>query len=247
MGTEVAITSTNNGGYFYGSDQVPSNDYTNPPALHLKLPTQTLAFRVANWSEGAVTQVKFSVYAKNGDATAMVRHTDGTTYNFTIQDNVNSNYPGFVHQEVLDALPGKQIHEIYFWANADWYIIDNVIIKTIIGSAPSQELIDAVATAQNVYNNKLSIYNQEVSEDYLLTNMHKLMNTSILTKKEASYFVFKGAISNQAYNKMQPIKIVNKKGDLEDIVEASDQLNLQALSKPVKKFFICYPKKMELA
>ncbi|MDG1508154.1 MAG: HD domain-containing protein [Flavobacteriaceae bacterium] len=94
---------------------------------------------------------------------------------------------------------------------------------------------------------KIEIYNQEVSEDYLLTNMHKLMNTSSLTKKEASYFVFKGAISNQAYNKLQPIKIVNKKGDLEDIVEASDQLNLQALSKPVRKFFICYPKKMELA
>lgn len=163
MGTEVAITSTNNGGYFYGSDQVPSNDYTNPPALHLKLPSQTLAFRVANWSQGAVTQVKFSVYAKNGDAIAMVRHTDGTTYNFTIQDNVNSNYPGFVHQEVLDALPGKQIHEIYFWADDDWYIIDNVIIKTIIGSAPSQELTDAVTSAQAVYNNKLSVYNQEVS------------------------------------------------------------------------------------
>ena len=163
VGTEVSITSTNNGGYFYGSDQVPSNDYTNPPALHLKLPSQTLAFRVANWSEGAVTQVKFSVYAKNGDATAMVRHTDGTTYNFTIQDNVNSNYPGFVHQEVLDALPGKQIHEIYFWANDDWYVIDNVIIKTIIGSAPSQELTDAVTSAQAVYNNKLSVYNQEVS------------------------------------------------------------------------------------
>ena len=164
VGTEVAITSTNNGGYFYGSDQVPSNDYTNPPALHLQAPSQTLAFRVANWSEGAVTQVKFSVYAKNGDATAMVRHTDGTTYNFTIQNNVNSNYPGYVHQEVLDALPGKQIHEIYFWAdNSDWYIIDNVIIKTIIGSGPSQESSDAVASAQAVYNNKLSIYNQEVS------------------------------------------------------------------------------------
>jgi hypothetical protein len=93
----------------------------------------------------------------------MVRHTDGTTYNFTIQDNVNSNYPGFVHQEVLDALPGKQIHEIYFWANDDWYVIDNVIIKTIIGSAPSQELTDAVTSAQNVYNDKLNIYNQAVS------------------------------------------------------------------------------------
>jgi hypothetical protein len=164
VGTEVAITSTNNGGYFYGSDQVPSNDYTNPPALHLQAPSQTLAFRVANWSEGAVTQVKFSVYAKNGDATAMVRHTDGTTYNFTIQNNVNSDYPGFVHQEVLDALPGKQIHEIYFWAdNNDWYIIDNVIIKTIIGSVPSQESSAAVASAQAVYNDKLNIYNQAVS------------------------------------------------------------------------------------
>ena len=73
------------------------------------------------------------------------------------------------------------------------------------------------------------------------------MISSGITKKEASYFVFKGDISNQAYNKNQPIKILNKNGNIEDIVLASDQLNLQALSKPVKKFFICYPKKMELA
>jgi len=207
VGTEVAITSTNNGGYFYGSDQVPSNDYTNPPALHLKLPSQTLAFRVANWSEGAVTQVKFSVYAKNGDATAMVRHTDGTTYNFTIQNNVNSNYPGYVHQEVLDALPGKQIHEIYFWAdNSDWYIIDNVIIKTIIGSGPSQESSDAVASAQAVYNNKLSIYNQEVSTlngyNQTLTNKtNEAENASLnvvtaLQNKNNAISAYNQAISN---------------------------------------------------
>ena len=161
---EVPISSTVNGGYFYGSEQMPSNDLFNPPALHFRAPTQTLAFRVANWSEGAVTQVKFSVFAKNGDATAMVRHTDGTTYNFTIQDNVNSNYPGYVHQEVLDALPGKKIHEIYFWADSnDWYAIDNIIIKTIIGSGPSQESTDAVASAQSVYNDKLNVYNQAAS------------------------------------------------------------------------------------
>jgi hypothetical protein len=86
-----------------------------------------------------------------------------------------------------------------------------------------------------------------VSEVDFSTHMSKLMSSSNLTKKEASYFVFKGDISNQAYNKLQPIKILNKKGDLEDIVLASDQLNLQALSKPVRKFFICYPNQMELA
>lgn len=94
---------------------------------------------------------------------------------------------------------------------------------------------------------KIEIHDQEVSEVDFSTHMSKLMSSSNLTKKEASYFVFKGDISNQAYNKLQPIKILNKKGDLEDIVLASDQLNLQALSKPVRKFFICYPNQMELA
>ena len=94
---------------------------------------------------------------------------------------------------------------------------------------------------------KIEIHDQEVSKVDFSTHMSKLMSSSNLTKKEASYFVFKGDISNQAYNKLQPIKILNKKGDLEDIVLASDQLNLQALSKPVRKFFICYPNQMELA
>ena len=94
---------------------------------------------------------------------------------------------------------------------------------------------------------KIEIFDEVVSEIDFSIHTDRLMNSSGLTKKEASYFVFKGDISNQAYNKYQPIKILNKNGDIEDIVLASDQLNLQALSKPVKKFFICYPKKMELA
>jgi len=33
-----------------------------------------------------------------------------------------------------------------------------------------------------------------------------------------------------------------KNGKIQDIIEASDQLNLKALSKTVTKYFICYPK-----
>lgn len=90
---------------------------------------------------------------------------------------------------------------------------------------------------------KVEIHDKAVPEIDISKHINRIMNSSGLTKKEASYFVFKGDISNQAYNIHQPIKILNKKGILEDIVQASDQLNLQALSKPVKKFFICYPKK----
>ncbi|WP_447637028.1 HD domain-containing protein [Flavobacterium microcysteis] len=71
----------------------------------------------------------------------------------------------------------------------------------------------------------------------------KLTNFYRITQQEASYFIFKGKIKNQAYNKdVEPIKILKKDRTIEDVVEASDQLNLKALSKPVTKYFICFPK-----
>ncbi|MBF6640811.1 HD domain-containing protein [Flavobacterium sp. J49] len=64
-----------------------------------------------------------------------------------------------------------------------------------------------------------------------------------ITIQEAKYFIFKGKIKNQAYSKeAEPIRILKKDRTIEDVVEASDQLNLKALSKPVTKYFICYPK-----
>lgn len=71
----------------------------------------------------------------------------------------------------------------------------------------------------------------------------KLTNFYRISQQEASYFIFKGKIKNQAYNKdVEPIKILKKDRTIEDVVEASDQLNLKALSKPVTKYFICFPK-----
>ena len=59
---------------------------------------------------------------------------------------------------------------------------------------------------------------------------------------EINYFVFSQEIKNQAYNTEKPIFILNKNGKLKDIAKASDQLNIQALTKPVVKHFFCYPK-----
>jgi hypothetical protein len=55
--------------------------------------------------------------------------------------------------------------------------------------------------------------------------------------------VFKGKMTNQAYSKdKEPIMILKKDGSVEDVLVASDQLNLKALTKPVMKYFVCYPK-----
>lgn len=63
-----------------------------------------------------------------------------------------------------------------------------------------------------------------------------------LSEEEICYFVFSEEIRNLAYHSEKPIYILNKKGKMKDIAKASDQLNLQALTKPVIKHFICYPK-----
>jgi len=89
---------------------------------------------------------------------------------------------------------------------------------------------------------KIEMFDEEVSNDHLSNTTSKFLKISKISDEEAKYFVFSGKISNQAYNKNQPIKIASKNGTIEDIVNASDQLNLQALSKPVNKYFLCYPK-----
>ena len=67
-----------------------------------------------------------------------------------------------------------------------------------------------------------------------------------ITQQDAKYFIFKGKIKNQAYSKdADPIRILKKDKTIEDVVEASDQLNLKALSKPVIKYFICFPKLLD--
>jgi len=64
-----------------------------------------------------------------------------------------------------------------------------------------------------------------------------------LSHDELDYFVFHGEISNQAYNTTyDAINILFKNGEIEHITNASNQLNIQALSNTVYKYFMCFPK-----
>lgn len=68
---------------------------------------------------------------------------------------------------------------------------------------------------------------------------------SSFTSEELAYFIFKDSVQNQAYSSdKSKINIHFKNGSIVDLGQASDQLNIQALTSPVVKHFICYPKKM---
>jgi uncharacterized protein len=73
----------------------------------------------------------------------------------------------------------------------------------------------------------------------------RAMEVFRINKKEVPYLVTSDTVNNSAYNSSSfNIRILMSNGQLIDVAEASDQLNIQSLSKTVTKHFICYPKEL---
>jgi uncharacterized protein len=65
-------------------------------------------------------------------------------------------------------------------------------------------------------------------------------------RAESAYLFSYGTVSNEAYTEGQKINILTKTGELVDIAQASDLPNIKALSKIVKKNYLCWPKNLSL-
>lgn len=90
---------------------------------------------------------------------------------------------------------------------------------------------------------KIILLDEKADNEKLTNYKNKLMTLYSISDKEVAYFVFKGKLKNQAYNKeSEPISILKKDGTIENLVDSSDQLQVRALSKAVTKYFICFPK-----
>lgn len=90
---------------------------------------------------------------------------------------------------------------------------------------------------------KIKLKDKPIKMENLNIHISSLMEKYDISKEEAAYFVFRGEIVNQAYQlKNQNINILLNTGKIKEIVKASSLLNLEVLSKPVTKYYICYPK-----
>ncbi len=89
----------------------------------------------------------------------------------------------------------------------------------------------------------IEMQNEAFTQKSIQVHKDKLTVSFPLTAQEQDSFVFSGKITNNAYNmEVGKINILTKSKGLIDIADASDNLNLSALSKTVEKYFICYPK-----
>ena len=72
---------------------------------------------------------------------------------------------------------------------------------------------------------------------------HRVSGHLAIPAGEAKYLVVSDSVSNYAYSDLDDrISILDKNGEIHDIAEASDILNISVLSKIVRKYFLCYPR-----
>ncbi len=96
---------------------------------------------------------------------------------------------------------------------------------------------------RNLYQVEIS---NQAPELYVIDEMvQKAMDQFDLEEDDASYFVFTDTIKNNAYKPGDgSIQILMKDGSVLDIAQASDNSNLEALAKTVKKYIFCYLKEL---
>jgi hypothetical protein len=67
-----------------------------------------------------------------------------------------------------------------------------------------------------------------------------------LLRAEAKYLFSHGTVTNEAYAEGQEINVLMKGGEVLDLAQASDLPNIKAISKIVKKNYLCWPKTVSL-
>lgn len=77
---------------------------------------------------------------------------------------------------------------------------------------------------------------------------NKIANQYKILRKDTSFLFSHGTVSNEAYiSGGQGIHILTRDGEVLEIGQASDLPNIKALSKIVKKSYLCWPKNVSLS
>jgi HD superfamily phosphohydrolase len=137
---------------------------------------------------------------------------------FILEDNNLQTFAGLDDTDIMAA--------VKVWAGSKDFVLSklcrdlinrNLYHVDITNELPDQKMVDGLTA--------------KVAEKYGIS-IH-----------EASYFVFTDDVRNNAYKAEDgSILILMKNGSVKDITAASDNSNLEALAKTVRKYILCYPK-----
>lgn len=143
---------------------------------------------------------------------------DVSKKDFQQNDGVLENFAALDDYDILQSLKVWSRHKDATLNFLSSSIVNRKLFKIEISKKPfSAQQIDAVKSA--------------LKSDVRFSSM------------DLDYLVFSDKLVNKAYNqKFQNINLLLKSGQIMDLSEASDNLNISALAMPVEKYFLCYPR-----
>jgi HD superfamily phosphohydrolase len=88
---------------------------------------------------------------------------------------------------------------------------------------------------------KVEVTEEPPTEEYLAAIRSRIVNAMGISNEDASYMMSLTEIGKDMYNpEDDSIGILYKDGTVRDIAEASEILNVQLLSKKIRKYYLCY-------
>ncbi|MBI3133406.1 MAG: HD domain-containing protein [Bacteroidetes bacterium] len=110
-----------------------------------------------------------------------------------------------------------------------WQTCDDKILSTLCKMILSRKLF------------KTEISKETFSAEKIASQKTKIAQALSIPADQTAYFAITEKLVNSAYDeKDKQIIILSRSGGTQDIVQASDNLNILALTKPVEKFCFCY-------
>ena len=115
----------------------------------------------------------------------------------------------------------------------EWVHAEDVVLSTLCRKLMNRDLP------------RTELRNTPFSDKEVALIRERVKNYFSLKEDDVDYFVYTQTVQNSAYDSQHNnIKIINNRGFVQDITEASDLSNLEALAKRVVKFAISYPKEI---
>jgi len=136
------------------------------------------------------------------------------------------------NKEYLEAF--AQLDDYDIWgAMKIWQHHKDTILSNICKMILDRKLFKIILSAENMSPELIQEKKNQIIENYHIP------------EKDVDYFVISGTTKNMAYQEnSNPILILTKKKGILDISEASDLPNIKALTKIVKKYYLCFAQRL---
>src|SRR5688572_29513931 len=144
-----------------------------------------------------------------------------TLHDFKVEENLLKNFGNLDDNDIWGALKCWQNHS------------DDIL-----------SLLSRMLLERNLFKVRLSMDLIKKSDiENIKDSIAKKYN---ILRSETAYLFSHGVVSNEAYAEGHQINILMRTGQLLDIAQASDLPNIKAISKIVKKNYLCWPKNVSL-